>query len=244
MIKPGPGRETGNDEKLGSYIVIRDSFSALDKHLYTISHHLAPGCRATARGNRVYAADSAGRGLNISLFAAQKLSSKVVDSSVSRGYLRSEPSLTAIFEARVRGNAALTTFIIPSERGKDVGVVQKGNGRDSYSGFYIATEDSLDILLFSGNDGQGTEITAPGVTLWSRFAGRRLVRAALIRKNSAFAGASSAAESNRNEEEIVELFAAAGQVSAAAADVLFDGRAASGRDPGRSTALDSVWSSY
>lgn len=182
VIHPKANAHDGYSDPLPSYLIVRDSLIASERHEYALRYHLIPGCRAFAIENRVMIAEPGGRTLNIAVFGESKIEARIDESWRSRAYGHREPSLVAVFQTTARGPQEFTSFIIPAADGQKVTVdrhrVELGPGR----GFRVLSGVVSDFVLIS-NNGRPAKcgpLVCSGRVGWGRFEDSVFARGFLI----------------------------------------------------------------
>jgi uncharacterized heparinase superfamily protein len=103
-------------------LIVRDQFTAKERHRYAIRYHFAPGCEAAVvtgggDGPRVEARNGAGATLTIRVIWETELQSEIVASvtegRVSTCYAQYAPAPVVIFEAEGVGAQEFLTLIFP-----------------------------------------------------------------------------------------------------------------------------------
>jgi uncharacterized heparinase superfamily protein len=104
-------------------LIVRDQFTAKERHRYAIRYHFAPDCEATVvtgggDGPRVEARHDAGATLTIRVICETELQSEiaasVTEGRVSTCYAQYAPAPVAVFEAEGVGAQEFLTLIFPS----------------------------------------------------------------------------------------------------------------------------------
>src|SRR6266508_4122692 len=107
-------------------LIVRDQFTAKERHRYAIRYHFAPDCEATVvtgggDGPRVEARHGAGATLTIRVICETELQSEIVASvtegRVSTCYAQYSPAPVAVFEAEGVGAQEFLTLIFPGSPG-------------------------------------------------------------------------------------------------------------------------------
>jgi len=107
-------------------LIVRDQFTAKERHRYAIRYHFAPDCEATVvtgggDGPRVEARHGAGATLTIRVICETELQSEIVASvtegRVSTCYAQYAPAPVAVFEAEGVGAQEFLTLIFPGSPG-------------------------------------------------------------------------------------------------------------------------------
>jgi uncharacterized heparinase superfamily protein len=102
-------------------LIVRDQFTAKERHRYAIRYHFAPGCEAAVvtdgDGPRVEARNGAGATLTIRVICETELQSgigaSVTEGRVSTCYAQYAPAPVAVFEAEGVGAQEFLTLIFP-----------------------------------------------------------------------------------------------------------------------------------
>jgi hypothetical protein len=104
-------------------LIVRDQFTAKERHRYAIRYHFAPDCEATVvtdggDGPRVEARHDAGATLTIRVICGAEPQSEiavsVTEGRVSTCYAQYAPAPVAVFEAEGVGAQEFLTLIFPS----------------------------------------------------------------------------------------------------------------------------------
>ena len=172
-------------EAPSSYLVVRDTLIAQERHHYRITYHLAPGCSAIADGNRVIVSEPGGGRLNIAVFGRSEPRASVIQGWVSRGYGRREPALVAHFEVDATGPQEFASFIMPSA-GKKTFRIEHSIESASKNRFKISSGGVLDVVVLDSAyvESEWGPVCAPESLAWARFVNNKMTRACLICEGS------------------------------------------------------------
>lgn len=164
------------------YLIVSDGFTALSRHHYSISYHLAPGCSALASGNRVIVTDPFGEKLNIIAFGKSMPRARITKSFVSRAYGQCDAAMVAIFEASGEGPQQFTTFITPVLEDQSIRIEPRRMNGAAIHGFQISSGKVRDVMVMSDDASliKCGPLTADGLVAWARFENEAVRRAFLI----------------------------------------------------------------
>ncbi len=171
------------NSRLNSYLVVRDRFTATDRHHYAMRYHLAPGCSAVAIGNHVKITRPRGERLDLIAFGRVMPRAQILSGWASSSYGARTPSLIVAFEAEGIQAQEFVTFALPLTREGAIHIEQTDH---SARGFLITTGNVMDAVLI-GNGSDRFEcgpLSATGQIAWGRFVNDRLAKACLIHGRS------------------------------------------------------------
>jgi len=165
-----------SDDKLPSYLIVRDRFAARAAHRYAARYHFAAGCEVTAQGNLFNATSPQGR-LLMQAFSTSPVATRMESGWVSRAYAERQAAPVAVIESEGAGRQEFVTFIVPAN---DSISCRAASARDEQPAIlHISSGDTLDVVITG--DGTSEPLTAQAEMAVARFVNQRFVRACLAR---------------------------------------------------------------